>query len=145
MKKSKGERQVESLIMRTLNCEYIWNGYYSHIRSPKGYPMQYDYLVFEFVRGAMKPLFAIEYQGEQHSQPVYGNAKFIKQQGRDKKKQEKSNQSGIQIIYFYHNEEINVDTLFSKLRAHGLLKRLMVRNLISERYITIAKSFFKLD
>lgn len=41
---------------------YITNGYYSWLKSPKGYPLQLDFLVYS--EGRM--LFAVEVQGDQH-------------------------------------------------------------------------------
>lgn len=46
---------------------YIANGYYSWIISPKGYPLQLDFLIYE--KG--HTLFAIEVQGQQHFKKAY--------------------------------------------------------------------------
>jgi hypothetical protein len=48
-------------------CHYISNGYYSWIRSPKGYPLQLDFLVYS----KHKMIFAIEVEGKQHYEKLY--------------------------------------------------------------------------
>ena len=144
MKMSKGEEAVGKVINEALDCHYVQGGYYSFLLSPRGYPMQYDYLIIDVVRGMLRPLFAVEYQGIQHKKPIYGEDTLKYQQICDKEKQVLSDNMGVTVVYFYHDEDVTVENLLHKLHQHKLLKKLAVRGLLNNSVIDMAKSILRL-
>ncbi|MGB3728620.1 MAG: hypothetical protein WBA70_05155, partial [Thermodesulfobacteriota bacterium] len=66
---------------------------------------------------------AIEYQGEQHYNPIehFGGKKGLKKtKERDKRKRKLCRDSGIILIDWKYNEQITKEVLVDKLNEHGI-------------------------
>lgn len=66
--------------------------------------------------------FAIEYQGQQHYEPVIyfgGEESYFKNMERDLRKAEKCRINKIKLIYWNYNEKITIDNFISKLKQLG--------------------------
>jgi hypothetical protein len=64
---------------------------------------------------------AIEYQGEQHFEPVKrfgGKEAFDKGQQRDKRKALLCKENGVELVYFTHAEELTGERIEKKLRKY---------------------------
>lgn len=62
---------------------------------------------------------AIEYQGEQHFQPVElfgGKAGFCEAQLRDKRKRQLCKENGVKLVYFTYKQELSVERIEKRLR-----------------------------
>jgi hypothetical protein len=62
---------------------------------------------------------AIEYQGEQHFQPVKrfgGEAGFREGQLRDRRKRQLCKENGVKLVYFTHKEELSVERVERRLK-----------------------------
>ena len=65
-----------------------------------------------------KEKIAIEYQGKQHFEPVeyFGGEKaFLKQQERDRMKQQLSKENNVKLIYISYNEDISKELIIEKV------------------------------
>ncbi len=96
--------------------EFIRNGYYSFLRSPKNQPMQLD-MYFPQLK------LAFEYQGEQHT--AY-NSFFHRTRSRfnylkqcDAIKRQQCAERGITIIYINHNDNLSYDLIRQKIKEAG--------------------------
>lgn len=94
------------------NIPYIDNGYYSFLKSPKGYPMQLD-------RYYPRLHLAFEYNGKQHSidSDYMFDSKddFEYRKYCDKLKNKLCKELGITIIYIEYNEYISRELIVKKL------------------------------
>lgn len=107
----------EKLLKLTKNLYKNQKIIYQHkpyfLVSDKGHQLSYDIFIPHLK-------IAIEYQGKQHFEPVDyfgGEDAFIRTQERDRMKQKLSKANGIILIYYNYWEDINIDTLKSKIKA----------------------------
>lgn len=112
-----GRSKLESTTMKILNeilpdAEYIDNGYYSWLISPKGSPLQLDRFYPELK-------IAVEVQGQQHIiyQPYIHKTKadFEYLQKCDKLKAALCKRKGIRLIPVLYNMIINKENLLTLL------------------------------
>jgi hypothetical protein len=97
---------------------FISNGYYSWIKSPKGYPLQLDFLVYS----KHKILFAIEVEGPQHYQKAHYQSQkdynylmdcdIIKIRALEKK--------NINLITLPYRNDMNKGSFIKILKEHGI-------------------------
>ena len=104
-----------------LELKAIIKKYFSHVKtehSPKWLGQQrYDIYI-------PSKKVAIEYQGQQHYEPIsfFGGEKgFQKTLLRDKKKLEISQNNGIDVLYWNYNTKINESTVQKFLQRHNLI------------------------
>lgn len=117
-KKSKGEfalNKVLNAMIPSVPC--IDGGYYSFLKSPKGFPMQLD-------RYYPRLHLAFEFNGKQHVEDsafFYGTEEQWKyQQECDKLKEELCEKANIKVIYVQHDEYVCKDLIVSKLKDAGI-------------------------
>jgi hypothetical protein len=129
---SKLFKKMERQLFKRLNIDPIkWKKqelltafikkYFNHVKtehSPKWLGQQrYDIYI-------PSKKVAIEYQGQQHYEPIsfFGGEKgFQKTLLRDKKKLEVSQNNGINVLYWNYNNKINESTVQKFLQRHNLI------------------------
>jgi hypothetical protein len=127
-KKSKGEFALNKLLNEMIpDVQYIDGGYYSFLKSPKGFPMQLD-------RYYPRLHLAFEFNGKQHvedSSFFYQSEEQWKyQQTCDELKKELCEKLNIKIIYVQHDEYVCKELIIKRLKEANMLDFLKTKNII---------------
>lgn len=115
---SKSEKFVSD-VLKDKQIYYEPQKIYSDLRGDSGYPLSYDFLIYNDI---FEPVFLIECQGKQHYEPIGyfgGEERFETQKRNDEYKKlyaDKINLPLLEIPYWYSSEETlqALDIMFSK-------------------------------
>lgn len=114
-KRSSLEFQVQNWVEEIYpDRPFIINGYYSWLKSPKGYPMQIDLLIY-----GPKPWIAVEIEGIQHQEKQFFQTQeeFDYLRECDQQKEWILKNKGIKLVKVYNKDCANIDDLEKMLRA----------------------------
>lgn len=123
----------EGLMQKVLNdllpeAEYVDNGYYSWLPSPKGSPLQLD-------RYYPKLKIAFEFNGQQHYKynPYMHQSvqAFEYLQKCDEKKARECEKRGVTLISIKYTKTITKEYLLKRLEQNGVLERVERRTYIN--------------
>lgn len=128
--KSKKEGQMQYLLNKILpEAEYIDNGYYSFLPSPKDHPMQMDRYYPELK-------LAFEFNGKQHYQfnsyMHSSKESFEYLKTCDALKAKLLKQRGIRLITIKYDKDITFGYLVRRLKEEGLLDELRQKTTVRE-------------
>ena len=117
--KSKGEFALNKTLNEMLpDAQSIDGGYYSFLKSPKGFPMQLD-------RYYPRLHLAFEFNGKQHEQDsaffYTTEEQWQYQKDCDELKEKLCEQLSIKIIYVRHDEYVCKDLIVQKLQEANML------------------------
>lgn len=130
--RSKNEAKMQYLLNAILpEADYIDNGYYSWLPSPKNHPMQVDRLY-------PKLKLAFEYNGAQHYEfnafMHKTQADFEYLQRCDKLKAKLMKQMGYALISIRYDKKLTKGYLVRRLREEGLLEGLKRKTKVVDTY-----------